>query len=112
MRSFCRYLIFLCYPGRVASINRDDLCWRRDIDEECFERRVIDRPTGTTGYFDFGDSFSAPNVDDRCCIRIRDCRITDVGNDQKAATRVECDAIRLDADADLESVSLIARRKH
>src|SRR5436305_5530175 len=50
MRSFCRYLIFFCYPGRVASINRDDLCWRRDIDEECFERWVIDRPTGATRY--------------------------------------------------------------
>src|SRR5215470_13937358 len=80
--------------------------------KKCFECRVVDRPTGATGYFDFGDSFSALNVDDRCCIRIRDCRITDVGNDEKAATRVECDAIRLDADADLESVSLPARRKH
>src|SRR5215831_2225535 len=105
MRSFCWYLIFLYYPGRVSSINCDDLCRRCDIDEECFECRVVDRPTGATGYFDFGNSFLAPNIDDRCGIRIRDCRIADVSDDQKTARGIECDAVRLDADTDLESVS-------
>src|SRR6516162_1637486 len=103
MRSFCRYLIFLRYLGRISSINCDDLCRRRDIDEECFECRVVECPTGTTRYSDFSDSRPALKVNDRYCKRIRNSGIANVGNDQKTATRVECDAVRLDANADLES---------
>jgi hypothetical protein len=112
MWAFGRHLIFLRYFGRVTSINCHDLGWRSDIDEECIECRVVNRPTGTTGYFDFGNSLVAPNVHYGRGVGIRNGRIADVGNDQKTAIGVECDAIRFDANANLESVPLITRRKH
>ena len=34
MRAFGRHLIFHRHFGRVTRINRDDPCWRRNIDEE------------------------------------------------------------------------------
>jgi hypothetical protein len=112
VRSFRRDRVFLRYPGRVAGIDSDDPRRRRDVDEEHLASRIVDCPTRAAGNLDFGDSFPSSDVDDRYRVRIRNRRVSDVRSDQRTASGVECEPVRLHTDGDLEGVPLGTRREH
>src|SRR5262249_35257877 len=80
MGSFGWHHVFLRYFYRLTGINCHDQCRRRDIDEERLDRRVVNRPSGATRHFDFGDALLTPNIDDGRGMRIRNGRIPNVGD--------------------------------
>jgi len=112
MGSFGWYHIFFRYFVWITCINCHNPGRGRDIDEEYFGRRIVNRPTGATRHLDFGDALLASEIDDRRGLRIRNGRIADIGDHQKTALGVEGDTVRPYANANLQGVALISWRKY
>ena len=84
----------------MACIDDDDLSGVGDIDKEHLLLRIKHRPPRPPWHGHTGDQRMRRHIDDRHGIRVRDARVTDIGNHEEVTPRIIRQTVGVEADGD------------